>query len=303
MDRIYVMQLVRSFEVGQLSRRSFLAKATVALGSAAAASSLLAACTPRDPESMPEVVEEDADPEAQEELDAEGPGPGEGGMVRYGERDGRVLSGYLALPPDAETAPGVVMLQEWWGLNDHIKDMADRMAAEGFVVLAPDLYDGAVVSEPDEARKLVMELDQEAAVMDVDDAAAFLLARDDVVPGGVGVMGFCMGGRLSLAAGAAVDDVAAVVAYYGSPPESEVAAEIGAPVLGLYGGQDDGIPVADVEAMMATIDEAGITNELVVYDEAGHAFANDTRESHDPEAADDAWARTLAWWRAHLPGS
>lgn len=301
MDRIHVMQLVRSFEIGQLSRRSFLAKATVALGSAAAASSLLAACTPRSPETMPEVVEDEGDPEARESLGAEGPPPGESAMVRYGERDGRTLTGYLALPEGEGPAPAVVMLQEWWGLNEHIEEMADRLAAEGFVVLAPDLYDGVVVSEPDEARKLVMELDRAAAVADVGDAADYLLARDDVAAGGVGVMGFCMGGGLSLAAGADVDEVAAVIAYYGSPPDEAVAARIGAPVLGLYGGQDQGIPVEDVEAMMAILEDAGTTNELVVYDEAGHAFANDTRESHDPEAAADAWARTLDWLRTHLP--
>ena len=153
MDRVLVMQLVQSFQSGGLSRRDFLRRSSLALGGVASANLVLAACAESPNPDAPAVVEEDDT--------AQGGPPSESGRVEYGEHNGQTLTGYLARS-ESGGGPGVILIQEWWGLNAHIEDVADRLAAEGFVVLAPDLYHGTVVSEPDEARKLVMELDRVA---------------------------------------------------------------------------------------------------------------------------------------------
>jgi len=304
MDRVYVMQLVRSFQVGELSRRGFLRRATLALGSAAAAQTLLAACAPA-PEAPP-VVDDGSSGNSEGVGDPEGSTSQTssqeiaGETVTYGELDGQELTGYLAAPLATEGGPGVVLLQEWWGLNEHIKDVARRIAREGYVVLAPDLYHGQSTTEPDEARKLVMELDQEAAVAEIDAASDFLRGQPMVAGDKVGIVGFCMGGRLALQAGLKDTDLGAVVAFYGTPLTAEEAPSMGAPVLGLYGSEDGGIPVPDVEAMGEALDAAGVQNEIQVYEGAEHAFFNDTRASYDADAAEDAWTRMLAFFEAEL---
>ncbi|MCB9176252.1 MAG: dienelactone hydrolase family protein [Caldilineae bacterium] len=302
------MQLVRSFQVGELTRRQFVVRATAALGSASAANLLLAACAESPNPSPPPVVVE---PTAAEPMVTEGVGAAPervdmSGLARaesvvYGSLGEQALSGYYVEPEGASGLPAVVMIQEWWGLNPHIEDMARRLAREGFVVLAPDLYHGAVTTEPDEARKLVMALDQVAAVQEIEAAADYLLGQDAVSSEKAGVTGFCMGGGLSLQAGlASPERFGAVVAFYGSPLSVEDAAGMQVPTLGLYGADDNGIPVADVRAQDEAFETAGIPHELVVYDGAGHAFMNDTRESFAPEAAADGWARLLDWFATHL---
>ncbi len=300
MDRVYVMELVRSFQSGQLARREFMKRAAAALGSMTAAKLLLAACGPA-PRDVPAVVV-DREREA-----AETPTPESAAKyhlvaetVEYPDPDGETLMGYLARPAEAGPLPAVVVIQEWWGLNAHIRDVTRRFAEEGFVALAPDLYHGVVVSEPDEARKLVMELDMDEAVREIQQAVAFLGAQDYVVGPTVGVVGFCMGGRLVLQTARAESNLGAAVAFYGSPLTPEQATQVKAPVLGLYGAQDQGIPISGVRAMQAALDQAGIKNEFHIYEGVGHAFFNDTRPSYNPEAAADAWVRTLAWLRDHL---
>ena len=305
MDRIYVMQLVRSFQVGQLSRRAFLQRASVAVGGMAAANLLLAACRPVSGTPRP-VTEATPTGEGvgsaatnlstEEGLIAE--------MVEYAGPDGEMLPGYLARPADATgPLPAVIVLQEWWGLNEHIKDVTRRLALEGFVALAPDLYKGVVATEPDEARKLVMELDMPAAVAEIGSAADFLLAHESVAGEQVGVMGFCMGGGLSLQtalADAGIGRFGAAVAFYGQPLTPDEAAQVQTPILGLYGADDGGIPVVAVNMMGEALTAAGVENEIHIYEGAPHSFFNDTRESYRPEAAADAWARTVAWFAERL---
>lgn len=298
MDRIYVMQLVQSFQSGGLTRRQFMSRARAALGSAALAQQLLAACTPTPAQPPRPVVI--AVPSASAPMEGTSEEDVITGMVEYVGEDGETLTGYLARPKTGEAAPGVIVIQEWWGLNEHIKDVTRRLAREGFVALAPDLYHGVVVSEPDEARKLVMELDMAAAIEEIRNAIDYLQAQNFVSGTKVGVVGFCMGGRLSLQTARAEPDLGAVVAFYGSPLTPEEVTDVTAPVLGLYGSEDGGIPVSSVRAMEDALKQAGIDTEIQVYEGAGHAFFNDTRQSYHPEAAADAWQRTLAWFRRYL---
>lgn len=295
MDRIYVMQLVRSFQVGELTRRDFLKKATLALGSVGAANMLLAACSPAPTEPPPPVVE--AQPEGAEAPAAAGLATG---MVDYEDADGEQLMGYLARPDEPGRRPAVVVIQEWWGLNEHIKDVTRRFADEGFVALAPDLYHGQVTSEPDEARKLVMELDMAEAVREIQRAVDFLQGQEYVAGPKVGVVGFCMGGGLVLQTALAEEDLGAGVVFYGRPLSPEEAGQVRGPILGLFGAEDGGIPVDAAQAMHAAFDEAGIENEIQVYEGAPHAFFNDTRDSYNEAAAADAWPRTLDWFRTYL---
>ena len=300
MDRVYVMQLVRSFQVGELNRRTFLKRATAALGSVAAANLLLAACQPVRLETPPPVVEEAAAGDVSALPSAEGLITAN---VEYPSADGEMLLGYLARPEGEGAFPAVIVIQEWWGLNDHIRDVTNRFAQEGFVALAPDLYHGVSTTEPDEARKLVMALDMEAAVREIQSGFDYALAQDFVAGDSVGIVGFCMGGGLALAVSLADDRLGATVAFYGTPLSPDEAAGVKAPVLGHYGDKDGGIPVDSVMAMGDALTAAGVENEIYVYENAEHAFFNDTRQSYNAEASADAWQRTLDWFRNRLTAS
>jgi carboxymethylenebutenolidase len=210
--------------------------------------------------------------------------------------------GYLAQPAGEGPFPGVIVIQEWWGLNDHIKDVVERFAREGFVALAPDLYRGQVALEPDEARKLAMELEHPRAIKDIQGAANYLIAQPFVEPKRPGVVGFCMGGGLALAMSYEGRNLGAVVVFYGRGILDEATAQrVSAPLLGLYGEADAGIPVETVQANERKLRANGKTVEMVVYPGAPHAFFNDTRPHiYHKEAAEDAWRRMLAWFRAHL---
>lgn len=298
MDRIYVMELVRSFQVGMMTRREFTRKASTALGSLAAANLLLAACQPVRPESARPVVDPTAAPAAEGEASTAGLVTTN---VEYPDADGETLMGYLAHPEGEGSYPGIVVIQEWWGLDEHIKEVTRRFAAAGYVALAPDLYHGVVATEPDEARKLVMELDMEEAVREIQQAIAYLLEQPATAGDQAGIVGFCMGGRLTLMTALAADNLGAAIAFYGSPLEPAQASEVKAPILGLYGSADTGIPVDAVNTMEAALSEAGIDHEIHIYDGAQHAFFNDTRaNSYNAEAAADAWERSLAWFAQHL---
>jgi carboxymethylenebutenolidase len=224
------------------------------------------------------------------------------GMISF-PSDGRTTPGYLARPAGAGPFPALVVIQEWWGLVPHIKEVADRFAAAGFVALAPDLYHGEAALEPDEARKLAMALDRGRAVSEIRAAVGHLAGLAEVSPKQVGVVGWCMGGGLALASAAEEPGIGAVVTFYGRPLASADTARLKAPVLGLYGEHDQGIPPEAARAFAADCRRFDVPHEIHIYPGAAHAFFNDSRPAYDPEAAADSWERTLGWFRRHLAGN
>ena len=186
--RQQLLATVDRFERGLITRRGFVQGASSLVG-AGAASVLLAACSETVPE--PPAAPEGVGSEGDEEASATGLTTS---MVEYGEHDQQTLQGHLALPASGP-APAVLVIQEWWGLNPHIKDVANRVARAGYVALAPDLYHGEVATEPTEARKLAMALDQATALAELDVAARYLLDLESTRGTQVGIMGFCLGGR------------------------------------------------------------------------------------------------------------
>jgi carboxymethylenebutenolidase len=212
---------------------------------------------------------------------------------------------YLARPDDGQAHPALVAIQEFWGLVPHIKDVAGRFAGEGFITLAPDLYHGETAVEPDEARKLAMELDRDRAVQEIVAAIRYLEGLNQVQPKKIGVVGWCMGGSLAIATAAShlqgAEALGAVVAFYGKPRDLSIISDIKVPLLGLYGELDHGIPPEQVHKLEQALDENGVKHEIHIYQGAGHAFFNDTRpQAYNPSAAQDAWRRTLDWFRKYL---
>lgn len=220
--------------------------------------------------------------------------------------NGGTANGYLARPDNAQPHPGVIVIQEWWGINANIKDIAQRFAQAGFVALAPDLYHGKVVpnGEPNEAQKAAMSLDHAEVAKNLQGALHALKARPDVAPKQIGVTGFCMGGRMTLSfASQAGAELGAAVGFYpgGYDPTEQAVAAIQCPVLALYGGEDTSTPQDTREKFRQYLTDQGKTFDMVVYPGAGHAFFNDTRpQVYAAAAAADAWQRTLAWFTRYL---
>jgi carboxymethylenebutenolidase len=217
--------------------------------------------------------------------------------------NGGEAHGYLATPA-AGSGHGVIVIQEWWGLTDHIAGIADRLAAEGFVALAPDLYGGTVTHDADEAGRLMSELPVDRAARDLAGAVDFLLANDSVTGTKVGAIGFCMGGGFVLQLAAQQGDkIGAAVPFYGvGPAVPEDYAGITAPVQGHYGAKDDFYPVDDVRRQEEQIrQESGAAVEFFYYD-AGHAFHNDENllGTYDNENAALAWQRAVEFLKTRL---
>lgn len=216
--------------------------------------------------------------------------------------NGTTGSGYLATPAGG-SGPGVLVIQEWWGLVPHIKDVADRFAAEGFVALAPDLYHGAVTTEPDEAGKLMMAMNLARAGKDLSGAVDFLLAR--AAGDGIGVVGFCMGGGLALVlACQRPDTVKAVAPFYGVIPWPDAQpdySKLAAKVEGHYAERDGFFTPELARKLEADLRALGKDATVHIYPGTDHAFFNDTRpEVYDADAAATAWQRTLALFRSTL---
>jgi carboxymethylenebutenolidase len=223
-----------------------------------------------------------------------------GQMIEF-RSNGGTARGYLSAP-ESGGGPGVVVIQEWWGLVPHIKDVADRLAAEGFVALAPDLYHGDVARSPDEAGKMMMALNIAQTEKDLRGAVQHLVDNEATAGDRVGVVGFCMGGALSLFAASKNPQVGACVVFYGIHPKVEPDFDsLRAPVLGIFAGKDEFVTPDAVRALEETMREHGRVIETHTYPDADHAFFNDTRpEVYDADAAADAWRRTTQFLRANL---
>jgi carboxymethylenebutenolidase len=225
--------------------------------------------------------------------------------ITFRRPDGRELHGYLATPAKTDGAPGIVVIQEWWGLNDQIRGVADRLARSGYFALVPDLYRGKSTVEEAEAHHLMDGLNfADAASQDIAGAVAFLKQRSHKVA----VTGFCMGGALSLLALCANTDIAAGAIWYGVPPLDYVdASRIKVPVLGHWATQDTFFPIANVDGLEAKFNSAGVDFEFHRY-LAHHAFANETAvgtgriaaTQFDPTWAQLAWDRTLTFFGRKL---
>lgn len=214
---------------------------------------------------------------------------------------GSTAHGYLALPASGR-GPGVIVIQEWWGLTDHIADVADRLATEGFVALAPDLYGGNVAHDSGEAFRMMQDLPVERGVQLLSGAVDHLLALPQVTSDTVGAVGFCMGGGFVLYLAAADPRVSAAVPFYGViqgeiPDFSGLKAQI----LGHYGERDEAIPPATLDGLRTAIkNQSGIDADFRMYP-ADHAFFNDGRpEVHNPQASAQAWSSTLEFLRGRL---
>ena len=223
-----------------------------------------------------------------------------GEMVQFPFAGGNT-GGYLATPKQG-SGPGVIVIQEWWGLVDHIKDLCDRFAEEGFVTLAPDLYHGKSTKSPDEAGRLMMAMRIDEAERDLSAAVEYLTIQDSTTSEKIGVVGFCMGGALALYTATKNDNVGACVVFYGGHPKVKPdLPNLNAPVLGLYAENDRSVTPDSVRALEREVKALGKPIEVVIYSGADHAFFNDTRpEVYNAEASADAWQRTIAFLREHL---
>ncbi|MEW6733495.1 MAG: dienelactone hydrolase family protein [Acidobacteriota bacterium] len=223
-----------------------------------------------------------------------------GEMVHF-PSNGGTTSGYLALPQNRQGA-GIIVLQEWWGLVPHIKDIVDRFAAQGYVALAPDLYHGETATSPDRAGKLMMSLRIDEAEKELGGAVQYLLNHQTVQPKKIGTVGFCMGGALSLYAASKNPQVNACVVFYGGFPGIEPdIPNLKAPVLGLYAAKDSFVTVDAVKQLEERLKAAGKTVDVHIYPNVDHGFFNDTRpEVYNQQAANDAWQRVLNFYQQNL---
>ena len=212
-------------------------------------------------------------------------------------------TGLLVTPEGQGPFPATIVIQEWWGLNDWVKEQARALAKEGYVALAVDLYRGKVATKQEDAHQLMMGTPPDRALRDLQTAFAYLQAHPAVKKDRVGSIGWCMGGRYSLQLATVEPKLAAAVAYYGAPPTDAAAiAAIQAPVLGSFGAEDKGPTPDQALAFEAAMKKAGKTIDVKVYPGAGHAFANVNNPwgGYRKDAAEDAWARTKAFLAKHL---
>jgi len=221
-------------------------------------------------------------------------------VVTYGTLDGKALKGVLARPSGTKGGPALIVIHEWWGLNDNIKAVAARYAGEGYTVLAVDLF-GTTASTPDSAMKLYQAAMRNVPAGERNVAAAIAWLKQAGATS-IGAVGYCFGGHWSLRTGlVGGTDVKAVAIYYGAPiTDAGALARLKAPVVGFYGALDTGIPVDSVRRMQSVLTGSGRTMTMHVYDGANHAFANPSGRAYDAKAADDAWGKALAFFKANL---
>jgi carboxymethylenebutenolidase len=221
--------------------------------------------------------------------------------VSYKSGD-ETVNAYLALPEGGGKHPAIVVIHEWWGLNDWVKEQARNYAEQGYVVLAVDLYRGKVASNPDDAHVLMRGLPDDRGMRDLEAAFAYLGSRPDVNAAKIGSIGWCMGGSWSIKLAVDQPKLAACVVNYGwLPSDPALIARIKAPVLGNFGAEDQGIPPRDVKAFEAAMKADGKTADVKIYDGAGHAFENpNNKQGYRPEAAADAGQRSAGFFQKYL---
>jgi carboxymethylenebutenolidase len=223
-------------------------------------------------------------------------------MVEFPDRStGKKTMGFLARPKEDGTYPAVIVIHEIWGLVDHIKHVAARLAREGYVALAVDLFEGKTVSKLEEGRKFREQFTENKILGDLNGALDYLRNLPYVKPKSIGSIGFCMGGGLSLLLACRNEHLTAAVVFYGrNPSPIDQVKNIQCPVLGNYAGADMAITESDINLLKQTLTKYKKTFDIKTYPEAPHAFFNDTRESYRPEAAKDAWKRTLQFYNKYL---
>jgi carboxymethylenebutenolidase len=215
---------------------------------------------------------------------------------------GDTVIGYLALPESGGKHPAIIVIHEWWGLNDWVKEQAQKYAAQGYVALAVDLYRGKVAATPDDAHILMRGLADDRGLRDLEAAFAYLSSRPDVDARKIGSVGWCMGGGWSIKLAVDQPKLAACVVNYGSlPSDPAIIAKIHAPVEGNFGADDQGIPPTDVHAFEEAMNAAGKPTDFKIYDGAGHAFQNpNNKQGYRAEAAADAAQRISVFFQKYL---
>jgi carboxymethylenebutenolidase len=222
-------------------------------------------------------------------------------------------SGYLVSPlidngsnTTSQLLPAVVMIHEWWGLNENIKDMANELAKQGYVVLAADMYGGQVATTADQAMQLVGSVrdNPSEAIANLQAAVGYLSSLENVNPSRIASLGWCFGGGQSLQLALnteAENPLAATVLYYGNPVmDEQELSKIKWPVLGIFGDRDESIPIENITKFEQALNSTGIPNEIYIYKGVGHAFANPSGDNYAPEETRDAWEKTLAFLKKHV---
>jgi carboxymethylenebutenolidase len=226
-----------------------------------------------------------------------------GKTISYGKVGGVPVEGYLVRPKKAQgRLPGLIVIHEWWGLNDNVRDESARLAAEGYVVLAVDLYAGKLATEPPEAMKLSQQLTANPGPAEETLRAAYAYLDSVEKAPRIGTIGWCLGGRWSLRTALLLpDQVDATVIYYGTVKADEAElARLQMPILGLFASKDRIVPVPTVMAFEATMKRLGKDVDIHMYEGADHAFANPSGTAYEPRAAEDAWRRTTTFLGEHL---
>jgi len=219
------------------------------------------------------------------------------------EGEGVTLHAFVARPEGLKPRPAVVVIQEWWGVNDHIKDIAQRLAKQDYIAIAPDLYSRqghAVTKDANEAAKLMQNLQSQHALKDLNATTRYLKSLPIVDQQKIVTVGFCMGGTFALMMATHNSDICAAAAFYGQVPPTDSLKYLVAPLLYLHGDDDNWITKAESARLEQGMKQYGRPGEVVNYAGCGHAFFNDTRpEAYRPKEAQDAWQRTLAFFDAH----
>lgn len=212
------------------------------------------------------------------------------------------VQGVLYTPPGSGPFPAIIVIHEWWGLNDWVKDQASKLSDQGYVALAVDLYRGKVATTSDEAHEITRVVPEDRAKRDLNAAFDYLASQPNVKKDRIGAIGWCWGGGYSLDLALQQPTLAADVINYGRlATDPEALKKINAPILGLFGAQDRGITPDDVHKFEQAMKQLGKTIEVKIYDDAGHAFENpNNKTGYRPDDAADAWSRTVDFFAANL---